>query len=690
MKTICPNELRKQQKALVMSSLQVSDNPKTPIIAKSVKASRTSELHHDGIIPSVEPFHKQQDATMIVDLEDMESPEMQKSKNASITPQLHRHGLAQYDDAGAQEESPSPAPVKILRSSTRNKAARQLEIPESWHLRSHDQQSRPAKRPISTSFDTVKTPKKPKPTTTKSKDSGTSREGQSWTADEMKIAEEAKTAGQSYEDIADLLGRTARGVQRKMLKVTKIWVPRTTELKLLWTLVIEKQMTFPVIRKRFAHAEKGCLNPILRKIRNGWLLTDIPTEPDNFLKRVRTVYKGEKFDHKDRRGVVYPQNSSEPFEYRWIDGELVIIDTINLLINVKPLLVWYPFTRKYVFIRPTCYAVVDKKASRWFEGEWVSILSGIRLYLLCGHWTDELEDLILFDNDGNRRQTHKDIVRPFKDDNDEIICSLCDLAFTSEDSYLLHAGLHSQGWPHIRRCCFDIFNSKNPKLSVPHNCFTPQRADVGPFLSITNRRIHGNIGNLLALEDTLTYDSSLRHDWDLLVYSVRWSSNHASAKRNRLSTDYKELVKAYEQSYNPTSRKVIKAPPVIRSSRSPILTHAKTAAKISELSEFFGKIAVMEPSSRILIMSQSLEGLTTNLQSLAFFARSMQHLRVTLGFSLLYPKKLVDLGQEVKGDRAWVFYDLQKLRRNINGTDADPRYMRVVTALFIIQKFKQQ
>ena len=169
---------------------------------------------------------------------------------------------------------------------------------------SNDQQSRPEKRPISASFDTVETPKKSKPTTITSKDSGTGREGQTWTANEMKIAEETKIAGQPYEAVADLLGRTASGVKRKMSKVTKIWVPRTTELKLLWTLVIEKQKTFPVIRKRFAHAEYQSLNPILKKIRNGWLLTNIPTEPDNFLKRVRTVHKGEKFDHKDRQGVV--------------------------------------------------------------------------------------------------------------------------------------------------------------------------------------------------------------------------------------------------------------------------------------------------------------------------------------------------------------------------------------------------
>ena len=41
--------------------------------------------------------------------------------------------------------------------------------------------------------------------------------------------------------------------------------------------------------------------------------------------------------------------------------------------------------------------------------------------LLSGHWTDKFQDLVLFDKDGNRRQTHKDIVRGFKDD---ICCAI--------------------------------------------------------------------------------------------------------------------------------------------------------------------------------------------------------------------------------------------------------------------------
>ena len=94
---------------------------------------------------------------------------------------------------------------------------------------------------------------------------------------------------------------------------------------------------------------------------------------------------------------------------------------------------------------------------------------------------------------------------------------------------------------------------------------------------------------------------------------------------------------------------------------------------------FFSQIHEMKPSSRILIMSQSIDGLTTNLQSLAFFARSMEHLHITLGFCLLRPKRLVSFGQKIKGNKGWVFYNLQTLRKNITGAVNNPRYMRLVS-----------
>lgn len=105
-------------------------------------------------------------------------------------------------------------------------------------------------------------------------------------------------------------------------------------------------------------------------------------------------------------------------------------------------------------------------------------------------------------------------------------------AFTSQDSYHLQVGLHEQGWPHIRLCCLNILPCTRPSQEG-HCCLPHQKAEVGPLQSIKNRHVHGIINNLKELEDTLTHDSNLHHDWDLLAYSGRWSGTNNSARSNQ-------------------------------------------------------------------------------------------------------------------------------------------------------------
>ena len=61
--------------------------------------------------------------------------------------------------------------------------------------------------------------------------------------------------------------------------------------------------------------------------------------------------------------------------------------------------------------------MVEKQTdtSKWFAGG-SPYCRQSGLTLLSGHWTDEHQDLVLFDKHGNRRQTHKDMVRGFQDD----------------------------------------------------------------------------------------------------------------------------------------------------------------------------------------------------------------------------------------------------------------------------------
>ncbi len=622
MKTIPSIELRKQQKALVLSTLQVSENVNSP--EKSENTSEISELHHNGTVPLV-------------------------------------------------------SPVKRPRSSIQPQATTQSKIPEAWRQRSKEQQSRPAKRPVSASFSTVKARKKPKPT---------SRWRKRWTADEVKILNEETSKGKPLKLIADRLGRPVQGCARKLSDNGILWVPRSADVKLMWSLVIEQNIvSHSAIQKRFPDTRPANVLEVLNKVKYGYALENIPTVPGNFFTRIREVKKYERFEHKDGRGIVYPGKSSEAFEYRWIDNQLIIIDTANLLINTKLLLVWYPYIDKLWFIRPSCYAVVNNKISKWFSGEWVSLVSAFRIYVLSGHWNDDFQDLVLFNKDGERRQTYNNIVRVFKDDNGQIMCSLCNMAFTSRDSYLLHAGLHEDGWPHMYHCCLSTIHASSPaEKRRKHNCPHHQEAEVGLF---ENRPVHGPIDNLLNFQGDLDHGSAIDHKWDLIAYSVRWSGHCGKVHKHTFNENIEDLVKAYETSYTPTSGKAIKSPFVATSSRCPIFTTPERGQKLGFRNNFFHQIYEMKSSSRILIISQSIDGLTTNLQSLVFFARSMEHLYITLGFCLTRLKRLVSFSQKVKESRGWVFYNLQTLRKNITGAVNNLRYMRLITALFVIQKHKQ-
>ena len=63
----------------------------------SKNASKTSQLHHDGITPSVNPFHKQRKAAVVIDLEAMKivkSSGILKSESACEISELHHDGIA--------------------------------------------------------------------------------------------------------------------------------------------------------------------------------------------------------------------------------------------------------------------------------------------------------------------------------------------------------------------------------------------------------------------------------------------------------------------------------------------------------------------------------------------------------------------------------------------------------------------
>ena len=99
-------------------------------------------------------------------------------------------------------------------------------------------------------------------------------------------------------------------------------------------------------------------------------------------------------------------------------------------------------------------------------------------------------------------------------------------------------------------------------------------------------------------------------------------------------------------------------------------------------------------NGRILFLSLSLEGLTTNLQSLVFANDDLTFIRpdieVCIGYRLGSQNTNIDLGQITVNNVQWSFYDLRRLRNYIVGGDEDTRYRALCAALFIIQKAKQE
>ncbi|CAF9918648.1 MAG: hypothetical protein HETSPECPRED_003823 [Heterodermia speciosa] len=98
-------------------------------------------------------------------------------------------------------------------------------------------------------------------------------------------------------------------------------------------------------------------------------------------------------------------------------------------------------------------------------------------------------------------------------------------------------------------------------------------------------------------------------------------------------------------------------------------------------------------NARILFLSLSISGLTSNLQSLVSLHDDIMYHRpdieTWIGYRLSSGREQPRLGQITREGVEWSFYELGKLRNAIVGQDQDPRYMMLVRVLFCIQKVKQ-
>ena len=104
---------------------------------------------------------------------------------------------------------------------------------------------------------------------------------------------------------------------------------------------------------------------------------------------------------------------------------------------------------------------------------------------------------------------------------------------------------------------------------------------------------------------------------------------------------------------------------------------------------FHQTLAKLRNRSRMLFLSQSLEGFTTNLPSLMAMSGDFSDHDVWLGFRFAGNRSHVNIGQFTKAGQQWAFYSLHRLRQSLVGEINDDTYSAVSRLWFLIQKAKQ-
>ena len=167
-----------------------------------------------------------------------------------------------------------------------------------------------------------------------------------------------------------------------------------------------------------------------------------------------------------------------------------------------------------------------------------------------------------------------------------------------------------------------------------------------------------------------------------------------------------ELEALYSASFNPTVEKSAHIPcdrSIRRSSRVPIwkkpprpkFTDGSPLLEcMNEEKPLYEYLRDLARNGRILFLSFSLSGLTTNLQSLISLHDDIISIRpdvdIWLGFRLGSARQNPRLGQITRNGVEWSFYQLAKLRACIVGQDKDARYEMLVRLLFCMQKVKEE
>ncbi|KAL9032962.1 MAG: hypothetical protein Q9180_006204, partial [Flavoplaca navasiana] len=505
----------------------------------------------------------------------------------------------------------------------------------------------------------------------------TSGFGAHWTPEEDKILLSHKTAGLSNIEIADLFQyRTYSSIKCRLtaLKCQKVQEPMRPDK----------------FRARSSRGNTQHLYTLTLwgvQSRTRWELYQNRQHCVVNFNNVPEGYSGPRSQHagEPRNVDEVASSTQQRLEKITVHGKTIAINTTMKLVAVGALCPSKWLNTNF----PTWQFEGPDTELSDLPSSWVELHEAIRLLGLANVIKDEVENFLKFDMYGDERGIYKDILRPFKDDDNLWMCGFCDQGFAHDqkDKYYQHAAAHSRGAINVTSCCLQPYAKTPSKQHEPTNIFCcphPQVQHHGPFTNL--------IKQIASRIDSSSWVPELvNHKWDIVALSVRYSSlnfaPHVKAKLKELRTRYETVFKAEVTQWIELPLKAQG-----RSSREPPWTYpawqwgGKGHNQIENTAVHIR--SQISKGTRLLFLCLGIDGLSTNLQWLMHLATDFAPAVATLGICTSKKVKSRELERQFKQGMNWSFYKLEKLRNVMRGDCQDARYERLILILYCIQKAK--
>ena len=335
--------------------------------------------------------------------------------------------------------------------------------------------------------------------------------------------------------------------------------------------------------------------------------------------------------------------------------------------------------------------------------------------MLLPQWSLAMKDLLLHDSNGRSRPIFTHIVQPYEDDDGLFVCPLCPCGFRDISTYTQHVNQHYTSRLYIILYYLTAHWVKRHVHTGQHK--VPPDALGAAYSDPENLEDIKKTVLRTACDITPGLGNDF-HAWHLVITFARFSVPVGDKPKMidvtlKSSEMIQQSLKAtYISTFNSTSQRWGRnsASAAQRPSRLPVYGNRRkiwgnSRARNGDKRGFYVPKFEMDEArtlipfpqtpaklpnrSRMLFLSQSLEGFTTNLPSLVAMSGDFSDHDVWLGFRFAGNRSQVNIGQFTKAGQQWAFYSLHRLRQSLVGEINDDTYSAVTRLWFLIQKAKQ-